>query len=106
MGPLEVTGTVFRSEIVHVVVGRESESCGTLDLINAPKSTRTPGATVYALYNLDPISITALYGYTRSREWSPDKGQLVEAPLTPRQSAGLDFAVDADETGTRAGLEI
>jgi hypothetical protein len=31
---------------------------------------------------------------------------MLEAALTPRHSAGLDFAIDADETGTRAGLEI
>lgn len=106
MGALEITGTLFRSEIVHAVVVGESSLNGTINLLNAPVPTRTSGASLYAVYNRDPVAITALYGYTRSREWSPDRAQVVEAALTPRQSAGLDFAFEADETGTRAGLEV
>ena len=106
MGAFEITGTVFRSELSHAVVVRESPASGTITLVNAPEPTRTLGASVYALYNSDPVSITALYGYTRSREWSPDKARIVEAALTPGHSAGLDFAIDADETGTRGGLEV
>jgi outer membrane receptor for ferrienterochelin and colicins len=103
---LEVTGTVFRSELRHAVVVRETATNGTITLLNSPVPTRTSGASLYALYNRDPISITALYGFTQSREWSPEKNRVVDAELTPRHSAGLDFAIDSDESGTRAGLEI
>jgi iron complex outermembrane receptor protein len=105
-GAFEVTGTFFKSELAHAVVVRESSANGTIVLLNAPIPTRTSGASLYAVYNHDPAAVTALYGYTRSREWSPDKGRVVEAALTPQHSAGLDFAIDADDTGTRAGLEV
>jgi iron complex outermembrane receptor protein len=106
VGSMELTGTVFRSELRHAVVVRESASAGTITLLNSTTPTRTSGASLYALYNRDPVSITALYGYTKSREWSPDKNRIVDTELTPRHSAGLDFAIDSDESGTRAGLEI
>jgi iron complex outermembrane receptor protein len=106
IGALEITGTLFESVLEDPVVVRENSTSGTLTLLNAPRPTRSSGASVYGLYNKDPVTITALYGYTRSREWSPDKGQMTDAALTPRHSAGLDFALDADETGTRAGIEI
>jgi iron complex outermembrane receptor protein len=103
---LEISGTLFRSNLRDAVVARESSTNGTITLLNAPRATRTSGSSLYVVYNGDPVAITALYGYARSSEWSPDKDRLVEAALTPRHSAGLDFAIDADETGTRAGIEI
>lgn len=105
-GDLEITGTLFHSEIAHATVIREDLARSTITLLNAPVATRTSGASLYAVYNSDPVSITALYGYTRSKEWSADGNRLAEAELTPRQTAGLEFAFDADETGTRAGLEV
>jgi iron complex outermembrane receptor protein len=77
-----------------------------LTLTNAPTPTRTSGANLFAVYNREPFAVTALYSYTRSTEWSPDKAQRVETTLTPRQAAGLDVAFEEDESGTRVGLEI
>jgi outer membrane receptor for ferrienterochelin and colicins len=106
MGPTEITGTLFHSVLADAVVVRESSVSGTLTLMNAPAATRTSGATMFAVYNREPLAVSALYSYTRSREWSPDKGRLVEAALTPRHSAGLDIAFDEDDSGTRAGIEV
>lgn len=107
LGPVEITGTLFSATLNHaVVVNENSPTPGVLTLTNAPTPTRTSGANLFAVYNREPFAVTALYSYTRSTEWSPDKAQRVETTLTPRQAAGLDVAFEEDESGTRVGLEI
>ncbi len=107
LGPVEVTGTLFTARLNHAVVVEEnSPTPGVLTLSNAPTPTRTGGANFFAVYNQEPFAVTALYSYTRSTEWSPDKGRRVETSLTPRHAAGLDVAFEEDEIGTRVGLEI
>ncbi len=107
LGPVEITGTVFTARLHNaVVVGENSPIPGALTLSNAPTPTRTGGANFFAVYNQEPFAVTALYSYTRSTEWSPDKGRRVETTLTPRHAAGLDVAFEEDEIGTRVGLEI
>lgn len=106
LGPLEITATAFRSALSRAVVVRENPQAATLTLLNAPTPTRTAGANLFAVYNLEPLAITALYSYTRSKEWSAVEERLIEAELTPRHSAGLDVAFEEDESGTRVGLEV
>ena len=107
LGPVEVTGTMFSARLDHaVVVNENSPTPGILTLTNAPVPTRTGGANLFAVYNLEPFAVTALYSYTRSTEWAPDKARRLETPLTPHHAAGLDVAFEEDEMGTRAGLEI
>jgi iron complex outermembrane receptor protein len=107
LGPVEITGTLFTARLNHaVVVDENSPTPGVLTLSNAAPPTRTGGANFFAVYNLEPIAVTALYSYTRSTEWSPERARRVETPLTPRHSAGLDVAFEEDEIGTRVGLEI
>jgi iron complex outermembrane receptor protein len=108
VGPLEINGTVFRSGITHAVVVRENAPTapGTVTLTNAPTPTHTGGAEFFTAYNREPVAVTALYSYTRSTEWSPDKGRRIDAPLTPRHAAGVDVAFEEDESGTRVGLEV
>jgi outer membrane receptor for ferrienterochelin and colicins len=107
MGPVEITGTLFEARLNHaVVVSENSPTPGVLTLTNTPTPTRTGGANFFAVYNREPFAVTALYSYTRSTEWSPDKARRVETPLTPRHAAGLDIAFEEDEIGTRLGLEI
>jgi iron complex outermembrane receptor protein len=107
LGPVEVTGTLFGARLDHaVVVSENSPAQGVLTLTNAPEPTRTHGANLFAVYNLEPFAVTALYSYTRSTEWSPERARRVETPLTPRHAAGLDIAFEEDDIGTRVGLEI
>lgn len=106
IGPLEITATAFRSVLSRAVVVRENSAEGTLTLVNAPTATRTAGANLFAVYNREPWALTALYSYTRSKEWSAAEGRVAEAELTPRHSAGLDVAFEEDESGTRVGLEV
>ncbi len=129
LGPLEINGTLFRSVLTHAVVVREgpggtaggtggtstsgalgtgpgTTGPGTLTLSNAPTPTRAGGAELFAVYNKEPLAITALYSYTRATEWSPDKGRRIDTPLTPRHAAGLDVAFEEDESGTRVGVEV
>ena len=107
LGPVEITGTLFSARIDHaVVVSENSPTPGVLTLTNAPTPTRTGGANFFAVYNQEPFAVTALYSYTRSTEWSPDKARRVETTLTPRHTAGLDVAFEEDDIGTRVGLEI
>ena len=107
LGPVEITGTVFGARLNHaVVVSENSPTPGALALTNAPTPTRTGGGSFFAVYNLEPFAVTALYTYTRSTEWSPELGRRVETALTPRHAAGMDIAFEEDEIGTRVGLEI
>jgi len=97
---------LFGARLDHaVVVSENSPAPGVLTLTNAPEPTRTHGANLFAVYNLEPFAVTALYSYTRSTEWSPERARRVETPLTPRHAAGLDIAFEEDDIGTRVGLE-
>jgi iron complex outermembrane receptor protein len=107
LGPVEITGTIFGARLNHaVVVNENSPTPGVLTLNNAPTPTRTGGVSFFAVYNQEPLAVTALYTYTRATEWSPEQARRVEPTLTPRHAAGLDIAFEEDEIGTRAGLEI
>jgi iron complex outermembrane receptor protein len=107
LGPVELTGTLFGARLDHaVVVYENSPAPGVLSLTNAPTPTRTGGGSFFAVYNREPFAVTALYSYTRSTEWSPERGRRVETTLTPRHAAGLDVAFEEDDIGTRVGLEI
>ena len=107
LGPLEVNGTVFRSSLRSaVVIGEPVATPEVLMLANAPMPTRTSGAELFAVYNREPLVVTALYSYTGSAEWSAEEARRVAAPLVPRHAAGVDVAFEEDESGTRIGLEL
>lgn len=107
IGAAEVTGTLFGAKVRDAVsVNANSPTQGVLGLSNSPMPTRTGGASFFAVYNQEPLAITALYTYTQSTEWSPELRRRVATALTPRHAAGLDVAFEEDETGTRVGLEV
>lgn len=106
LGALELTGTVFGAKLNHAVVVAENlPTPGVLTLSNSPSPTRTGGASFFAVYNREPLAVTALYTYTRSGEWSAERAMRVESPLTPRHTGGVDIAFEEDEIGTRVGVE-
>ncbi|MEP6781018.1 MAG: TonB-dependent receptor [Gemmatimonadaceae bacterium] len=108
VGALELNATAFRSVITHAVVVNDgvASAPATLLLANAPSPTRTSGTEFFATYNKEPVSVTALYSYTRATEWSADKIRQVDGPLLPRHAGGVDIAFEEDDVGTRVGLEI
>jgi len=107
-GSLEVNGTVFASAIDHAVLldERSGGTADTVALINATGPTRTRGAELVAVYNREPILVTAFYARLQATEVAPGTGIRREEPLTPRHNLGLDVACEEDETGTRVGLEV
>ncbi|HEY5219881.1 MAG TPA: TonB-dependent receptor [Gemmatimonadaceae bacterium] len=81
-------------------------STGLVDLVNAAGKLRTHGGELFAVYNEEPFVVTAYYAATRSREISPATGQPREAPYVPREEAGLDAALEDDDSGAYLATEI
>ena len=106
-GPLEMSGTFFASRIANAVGLRRAtnDSDGSVVFVNAGGPSFTHGAELFAVYNEEPIIITAYYAATRTQETSPENGRLRESPYVPRETAGLDIAFEEDDSGTRVGLE-
>lgn len=116
-GPLQVNGTLFANRVRHPVGLRpvpgdttgtlgSLETPGLVDLVNAPGELRTHGGELFAVYNKEPIVATAYYASTRSREISPTTGLPREVPYVPREEAGLDLALEEDESGAYAAIEV
>ena len=77
----------------------------TLALRNAVGTTRTSGGEFFAVYNREPLVVTALYSYVDAREPSVTGGGPRVVPRTPRQAGGIDVMLEADEIGTTIALE-
>jgi iron complex outermembrane receptor protein len=77
-----------------------------VNLVNATGPLSTHGGELYAVFNQEPFVVTAYYATTRSREVSTESGRVREVPLVPRQAAGLDFALEDDESGAYGALEL
>jgi outer membrane receptor for ferrienterochelin and colicins len=86
-GPLSATVTGFYSRVVDPV---EVERTDAYVLRNLVQPTTNAGVEAIAIWKTDDLSVVANYAYVRSRE-TIDEGR-VEAPLTPRQTVGLDGA--------------
>ena len=103
LGRLEVSATLFGSEIDHAVqLADRSEGAA---LVNAPAATRTHGIDLVARYRAEPIGVTASYTYTHSTEPDPETAVRRTVPLTPRHAAGLVLVYE-QHGKTRAGLEV
>lgn len=106
-GPLELNGTVFASRVTDPVGLRRitGDTTGGVMFVNASGPALAHGGELFAVYNEEPLIVTAFYALTRTRETSPDTGRLRESPYVPRENAGLDVAFEEDESGTRVGVE-
>lgn len=107
-GPMQVNGTLFRNAVkdplgVQRIAG---DTTGGVNVINAPGPLETHGGELFAVYNAEPVIATAYYAAMRSREVSAETGHVRELPLTPRQAAGLDLALEDDESGAYGAAEI
>lgn len=110
-GALDVNATGYASTILRPAILHDLASGPYAgELINAPGPSRTRGIDVFAVFTGDPISVTAFYSVLKARETvlrDSAGGSAFERaiPYNPSRRAGLDVAVDAEETGTRVALE-
>ncbi|HWH50491.1 MAG TPA: TonB-dependent receptor, partial [Gemmatimonadaceae bacterium] len=107
-GPLQVNGTLFQNHVkdpvgIQPIAG---DTTGAVNVVNALGPLATHGGELFAVYNAEPVVATAYYAVTRSREVSAETGRTRELPLTPRETAGLDFALEEDESGAYGAIEI
>jgi outer membrane receptor for ferrienterochelin and colicins len=107
-GPVQVNGTLFANHVANPVgMQRVSgDTTGAVNLINVTGPLDTHGGEVFGVLNQEPFIATVYYSATRSREVSTEDGRVRELPLTPRQTAGVDFAVEDDESGAYAAVEV
>lgn len=107
-GRIQVNGTLFANRVANPVGLRRlaGDTTGLVDLINASGPLEVHGGEVFAVFNQEPFIATAYYVATRSREISTETGRLRELPLTPREAAGIDFALEDDESGAYGAIEI
>jgi outer membrane receptor for ferrienterochelin and colicins len=103
-GGLEVTGTLFGSEITRPTEIK-TVSATTVALVNASEPTRTWGSEILARYRVEDFTVMLTHAWTRSTEMDVDAGGRREVPLTPRHTASLD-AIWEQETKGRLGVEL
>lgn len=107
-GPMQVNGTLFSNRVANPLGLQRiaGDSSGAVDLVNATGPLRTHGGELFAVLNKEAFIVTAYFAATRSREVSTESGRLREAPQVPREAAGLDFALDDDESGAYGAVEV
>jgi outer membrane receptor for ferrienterochelin and colicins len=105
-GPVELNATAFASRINHQVMATPDTLAGTIVLSNAVAEATTSGAEFFAVYDLDPLFITALYTLTFAHEpASATSNVATQAPYLPRHAAGIDITWEDAEHGTWIALE-
>ena len=104
--PLELTATVFRSNIDDVLLLRErnvAEGPPT-EIVNAPGPGRTAGSELIARVHYGQFDLIASHVYVWATEPDPHTGIRREVALNPRHSAAIDFLWEIEGRG-RLGLE-
>ena len=104
--PVEVVLTLFGSVVEDpVALRRVGEAEGQVELTNSAGPTRTGGGEVLVRWHPHPFYAMASYTLVRSREQDPETGERRDAPLAPRQQAGLLVGWEA-EGESRIGVEV
>ena len=98
VGPLTLTGTLFRYDLTNPVVVERS----TYTLSNLKDDTIITGAEAIATIRREPFSVTGTYTYAYSLEGVGI--ERADVPLTPRHSAGLTAMWEHEDRG-RIGVE-
>ena len=96
---LELNGTLFTSRIRNAVGLSESN-----EILNASQPTRTVGTDVLARILAGEFNIVFGHTFIRSTEIDLDTGTRRLVPLTPKQTATVDFLWEKEGKG-RIGLE-
>jgi iron complex outermembrane receptor protein len=106
-GALDISASLYAADIIHPVQVRDLASGAfAQELVAGQSPTRLRGVDVFIAYPGDPLAVTAFYGFLHSRESDPDSlANRREVPLSPTHRAGLDVALDVEETGSRVTVE-
>ena len=103
--PVDVVVTGFASLVEHPVgLRRVGSGPDQVELVNLSGPTRTAGGELLLQWHPEPFHVTASYTLVRSTEEDPETGERREAPLIPRQQAGLLVGWEA-EGRARIGVE-
>jgi iron complex outermembrane receptor protein len=112
VGRFEVNASLFASRLVDAVVARglaDTTATGArrIELVNAPRATRTWGGELLLRVLHDPVRLTATYAFTTASEWDETLGGGArrDVPLIPRHTAGLVASLER-EGAHRIGLEL
>jgi iron complex outermembrane receptor protein len=93
-GPFSATATVFASRIHHpLFVERTREYA----LGNQPFASTNVGGELLATWRREPVTVNAVYGYVRAREY--EDTAFEDVPLTPRQSFTLLGGMEDEDFG-------
>jgi iron complex outermembrane receptor protein len=105
---VQVNGTLFTNRVSNPVGASQvaGDTTGFVNLMNAPGPLETRGGELYAAFNQEPIIATLYYATTHGSDLSMVTGRRRELPLTPRQTAGIDVALEDDESGAYGAIEI
>jgi iron complex outermembrane receptor protein len=104
--PLELTGTVFRTQIDHVLQLHEdaANTRTPLAIVNAAIPGKNTGTELIARIHQGPLDLILTHMYVWATEPDPQTGIRRELPLNPRHSAGIDLLWEI-EGRARLGLE-
>lgn len=106
-GTLDLNASFYAADVMHPVQVRDLASGAfAQELIAGRSPTTLRGVDLFGVYTGDPLAVTVFYGFLHSRESDPDSpASRREVPLSPTHRAGLDVALDFDETGSRVTIE-
>ena len=94
IGPLSATATVFASRIHDpVFVDRTTAYV----LANQPFASTNVGTELLGTWRREPVSVTAVYGFVRAREY--ENTAFEDVPLTPRHSVTVLGGMEDEEVG-------
>lgn len=107
-GPVEVSGTVYASQVTQAVTLRPvaGDTTGRVELVNSTGPTRAFGAETFAVYDRLPFVVTLHYSYVHSTEVDPASGLRRDVPLNPRHNLFVDLAYENLAHGTWVALEV
>ena len=99
-GAISYTATFFASRVRRPI---DVDRANGLVLTNAAEPATNIGVELLATVRKEPFALTGNYTFVRSREF--DRGERVEASLTPRHSAGIVGMWEREDVG-RVGVEL
>jgi outer membrane receptor for ferrienterochelin and colicins len=94
IGPLSATATLFASRIHDPLF---VERTAAYVLASQPFASTNVGTELLATWRKEPLSLTAVYGFVRAREF--ENTAFEDAPLTPRHSVTLLGGVEDEKVG-------